>query len=463
LVFTEWLRLDDLGYLDTATCEKRFRPDLLEVLGSGLLVYEHFGSLRGYYNNTLIDSHETFAANVLRWLALRCVHVRELNCGYGIFHHGKASAFDRLVAAGCLDRIAVLDMINEDVSKATDSFLAKLLPRCYRSLQMIDLSGCEDIEDAATVALLSQCTGLVDFTPNEWLVEFLPEIIVQKGSLRVLDVSWTGKLVMGSLLTDAIVQAVAENSPELREIRMYACFDEDSITGASLRSLSRHCPRLESIIATNCNRISLSEHHVLSFPCLKVVDLGENAFTTADTMLCVARASPLLETIIFRAVFSDAAVSALCRLCPRVQRLDLSLVRDSVDHETAVLTDASLDTIANLLPGVTHLRLTGAEGAISDDAVDRLAMSCRNLTELALKECDQLTSGSLYTLAAHCPQLTELNVSHSPLTHRDGFEELAINCPKLKKVVCSALANAAVMGILKQRFPEVAWLARELD
>ena len=144
---------------------------------------------------------------------------------------------------------------------------------------------------------------------------------------------------------------------------------------------------------------------------------------------------------------TDAGIVALCRGCPRLTHLNLSL------SWTSVVTDASIVHLVSLCPMLEHLTLKSSD--LTDAGVEALAPlhylqhldlelsrfvtastvhRCIHLESLVLRDCHNVSDHALELVARHCCQLRHVDLAMCRKISDDAVIALAHHCPQLKHV-----------------------------
>jgi hypothetical protein len=95
-----------------------------------------------------------------------------------------------------------------------------------------------------------------------------------------------------------------------------------------------------------------------------------------------------------RTAVTNSGVRALLRAHPGLQRLDLYYCVEA-------LTDPS---VLRLCPNMTELNLTGIHH-VTDACLDILSQSCRELAELDLTHCGEVSTQGIKLLADRCSDI----------------------------------------------------------
>lgn len=288
--------------------------------------------------------------------------------------------------------LRVLD-ITRCLAMTDDAVLSLLSLR--PPLEVVNLSSCEDITDAATIALVRQCGG----------------------SLVKLNVSKCPRL------TDDALLAVAASCSLLEEVRFYNC---PGVTDASVQELGKASGRLRVVDASSCEHVSDAGLVGLASACPRLETLClEESSVSDEGLLAVFASCRLLRTVklAYCANITDRSISRLASLSAGLRVLDLS-------HSNQVSMRAIRRVLA-LCPCLRELNLRGynhisgqgfSHSALAvlnlswcknlqDSALVHVARGCPSLSHLDLAWCDRVTRAGVLLLARECPSLRHLNVN----------------------------------------------------
>ncbi|XP_035497274.2 dynein regulatory complex subunit 6 isoform X2 [Scophthalmus maximus] len=129
--------------------------------------------------------------------------------------------------------------------------------------------------------------------------------------------------------------------------------------------------------------------------------------------------------------------------CRNLQELNVS--------ECFNVTDIMVQKIVEGCPCLLYLNVSCT--LVTNKTLRELSRCCRNLQYLSLAYCDRFTdNGFLYlTTGKGCHNLIHLNLSGCTQMTVDGFQYLSAGCPSLKEVVLNdmpTLSNSCVLALL---------------
>uniref|UniRef100_S4RA60 Leucine rich repeat containing 29 n=1 Tax=Petromyzon marinus TaxID=7757 RepID=S4RA60_PETMA len=228
-------------------------------------------------------------------------------------------------------------------------------------------------------------------------------------SLRELDLSSC------VAVTDASVRAISTSLATLRVLRLAWCRE---LTDWGLLGIERPC--LQPLLPSS-HTVALSHCGLgLAPPSPAEVEAGEvgprlsaltqlaeldlaNCFRVTDASLTQVLRFPELRCLHVSHLceLSDAALLALSRGCPSLERLSLA--------GCYRLSDGGLAAAAPLLRRLRHLDLSRCE-QVSDSVLDALAGSCPWLRSLDVSRCSRITLEAVERLQAALPELGDVHM-----------------------------------------------------
>jgi hypothetical protein len=165
--------LEDVCHLDSALCQKRRRPEFLELISTKVLLFnrEEIDVLEHFNNASGIPRPLGLAA--LNWILKRGIHLASLrlrspylhSLSYNIVAAEQQSireAVESLALNGRLDKLETISL--NGCFCIEDADLAAILSKCYRSAKSIDIRECGLTESPAVHT--KRCTKLEAFAAN---------------------------------------------------------------------------------------------------------------------------------------------------------------------------------------------------------------------------------------------------------------------------------------------------------
>ena len=274
-------------------------------------------------------------------------------------------------------------------------------------------------------------------------------------------------------MTDSVLSAIVEQHSGLKVLNMESCED---MTQHALSAIARHCTSLVRLdIGSNggldANQVAhtlcqmpnlrwlnvttasfLSHHWRMIFdhcPLLQHIDISFTMFN-AETLLYMGQKCPLITSVRMHGEGDDLKVIALAYSLPKLQELHLhdsceltalgimymaKACKDLRQLDLSAcpdITDECLATIALNCPHLTILDCAMGGRSFTDLGVVLLAQGCSKLKLLKLPFNDTITDASLTALAHHCPRLGNVSVINGHSITDAGIIALSTHCTHLK-------------------------------
>ena len=154
------------------------------------------------------------------------------------------------------------------------------LPVCLFAWQVLDLSGCTAITEAAVTQLASACTGLQELSlcgcARAGTDPTLQSLAAHCPLLAVLNLGWC------EALTDVGVGALATACVKLRVLDLCGCYN---ISDAAVVAIADKCVRLQGLGLHCCRRITDKSMHALARQGLAASYAGEHSMRLAGAAL----------------------------------------------------------------------------------------------------------------------------------------------------------------------------------
>jgi hypothetical protein len=368
-IFTEWLHIEDVCHLDSALCNKRRRPEFLELVATKVLLFnrEEIQVLEP------ISTHRALRAAALNWVLKRGIHLASLR----LPDNGRSAAEEQslrdavasLALNGRLDKLETISLAS--CSYIKDADLAGILSKCYRSAKSIDIRYCRLTESAAVH--IKRCTKLEALAAkgNESAAD-MAEIVQSCRKLRKISF-----VNFGTSLTDEVVQSVAAHCPLLEHLNIGGC---SVVSDTAIRTVAESCPLLQFVILQGTNIAdatvaSLSER----CPLLKRMNLG------------------------FCPNLTDAAILVVAERLPGITHIDLMCL--------VAITSSAVETLASKCRELEIINL-GYCPNVSDVTLMKIAEHCSKLEVLYVTRCGNITTAGLTEIATKCSKLKTVRVSN---------------------------------------------------
>ena len=425
VVICNWLSLATIVQLDSAYCNRKLRPDLLNFLRSIEFIHSHYTGLED--------------PSMLMWLVLRQAHVQSVVVD---FRRDVLIADDYLKFGGnCVQRMELRNSLARDLmvvsmhcknlrflvhknSHFNDSFLLSLRnnsmllelrldqiqyhppwePKCYLSLPQLRVFSMRN----------SRCTE-----------KLLAKLVGSSTHLRVFDAYHTAGV------TSKVLLWIAQRCSLLATLGLGHIHIEDE----TVSLLCTHCPKILHLdlsynqLLTDIGMQQVSEQ----LRSLESINLEGCARLTEQTFVHLLQCKNSLQRLHIDAPYrSDSSILA----CSLKQFVNCTVFSSTHDLYYYITPPSCLLSSLN---GVITLSL--CEQNVTDGTLSTIARYCRSLRHLNLNHSKyfraEFTRGGLAVVADCCVHLTLLllpktmSISYYPMEDRDLFVSLR---PGLKMV-----------------------------
>lgn len=213
-----------------------------------------------------------------------------------------------------------------------DALIQEMIKQC-KTIEGVDLSGCDDITDESVKSIAQNCKGLFSL--------FL------KGSPN---------------LTDDSIGQIAQNCSQLGVLCLQDCA---YVTDHSLKQIAQNCKKIEALAFYNCSAI------------------------TEDFLESFAKGCRLLKFIQLDSCpqFTDSAIQLIAEKIPELDHLGLNGCHN--------LTNRAAEEIAKNCKKLKFLELKGSP-QISDDSIQKIMRECKSLRNLILGQGESRHVQSTY-------------------------------------------------------------------
>jgi F-box and leucine-rich repeat protein GRR1 len=274
-------------------------------------------------------------------------------------------------------------------------------------------------------------------------------VMALAGCTRIERLTLTGC----SNLTDSGLIALVSNNSHLYSLDISllpavtagAAF-RDNITAASIDAITEHCPRLQGLNISGCQKISNSSLIRLAQRCRYIKRLKFNECSQIQ----------------------DRTVLAFAENCPNILEIDLQQCR-LIGNEpvTALFTKGNAlrelrlggcelvdDTAFLSLPSnrtYEHLRILDLSNstAITDRAIEKIVEVASRLRNLVLQKCRNLTDAAVYAISRLGRNLHFLHMGHCSQITDDGVKRLVTMCNRIRYIDLGCCQNLTDDSITK--------------
>jgi hypothetical protein len=487
LVVEEWRRLEvsklqglseDLRYKLLLTLLER---GLLDDDSFAILAVDSLGEVLdfsecvGITNETLRCLMEKMGTQLKSLSLKECAQINN----QGLIHLSKARELVSLNLDGCflISRIGLSHLAQPDACTKlstldlsgciylTDSGVKELLTS-LKELMILTLRGCYrvnwnfELEEPHTPNQVLKSLCLSRTSISDLSVALLSKTFVD---LRILDISWCNKL------TEVSLKFIGARLRKLFSINLWGIV---GITDSSVEWLLQRCNSLTSITLANTNIRDDTLLSVMSFtPKIRKLNISGCLRVSHVVLHLLAKYTTDLES--FSVSFCNIpslAIEKILSQCSRLNRIDLATSKLSAEAlfemKTTQLLELDLKRCENIStqslswvlkrnPGLNMLNISNCTSLdvwslasilrehskalrilhlsnqphLSDEAIEQLFPSeenpfSRNLEQLSVDSCANLTNAAIRRIFAECPSLQNLSICFLPNIDDTAFDSL---------------------------------------
>lgn len=430
LIFSKWLPVHSLCFLDIAIADRDMRRVFLEDV---------CGSSEFEYDNNKMEIDGANAYTVVRWLdkrkirgisqmkleqindeVLKYVNVQSLDICYsniteeGLRHlKEKCSLLQHLRIGNCA---IVMDRGIRIISS-------------FRLLSFLDIGGRCGITDEGITILSESCLMLQHLILTA--CDKVTNIGMEKLSLgctmlRTLDISWLVKV------TDRGMEFLSKGCINLQSLDLERCGE---LTDDSITFLSQNCTMLQDL-TLNSNR---------QYSDKSMQELSQGKFCNTLLSLAISGCHNITdEGIIFLSLGCKKLQYLMLQECNKIS--DVSLEYLSSSHVHGGCPDLQHLSLRQGFGSSRDMRYYESPANITDAGIHHLSNGCSTLQTLDLGRCTLVTDQGLHSLSRGCQLLQHLDLEHCDKVTDKGLSDLAQGCRLLKYFDCSIVYMVPLPG-----------------
>ena len=441
-----YLTMKDIVHMDTSICNKSIREMWLKLIANDI------GSV-----STKIQPYFTHDRPI-KWCSIRNFQFQclDLDCGAtlkGFLFEGckqvNITPHGAMLLASCCTNLVDFKLCESFWHQiGTDRILIELAQRCGK-LKRFSLNRTRKFDERITPIMTSN--------PNLEEIEFrdcdmstdiiLTAISINCHKLKKVDIRNM------PLITDKGLMALLSNNHDLVEICLAHC---PLLTDASLIAMS-----------TNCHKL-----HKMSFLCMANGTEMSQAmphFTDQGMAALVSTNHDLEEIHLDLRRFTVISLIAITQHCHKLKKVIIygtehilninggmiALVSNNRDLEEISiygckeLTDGSLVALATHCHKLRKIDVENAE-LITDNAITALVFTNHDLEDIKLHNCNLLTDVSFLLIADYCHKLKKVDIRNMPLITDEGLMALLSNNHDLVEIClarCPLLTDASLVAV----------------
>nr|CAB3488843.1 unnamed protein product [Digitaria exilis] len=346
----------------------------------------------------------------LNLLALKCTKLTSLDLSYTMITK------ESLLSIIKLPNLQVLTLVG--CIGIDDDALASLEKEYSKSLQVLDMSHCQNVTDVGVSSIVKSIPNLLELNLS-YCCPVTPSMV---RSLQKVSKLQTLKLEGCKFMADGL-KAIGSSCVSIRELSLSkstGVTDSElsfavsklknllklditccrNITDVSVASITRSCTSLVSLRMESCSHVSSGALQLIGKHCSHLEELD---FTDND--------------------LDDEGLKALTG-CTNLSSLKIGICLR--------ISDEGLTHIGKSCPKLRDIDLYRC-GGISDDGVIQIAQGCPMLESINLSYCTEVTDRSLMSLSK-CTNLNTLEVRGCPRVSSAGLSEIAMGCRLLSKL-----------------------------
>ncbi|KAL5574502.1 hypothetical protein UlMin_016201 [Ulmus minor] len=367
--------------------------------------------LKGLSKINLAGSH--FITNKsLQFLSTNCVQLSEIVIGHCNYVNEEGI---NLVTHRCanLNSISVSGIRFSVVSSIFDDPLA-----CTKALSTVDFSD-SDVSDELLCSMAKACLPLKKLILNNsgsFTVNGIVFLLSKNQILQYLDLGQV------EFLTDETMFEISKFLPSVTFIDLSLC---NELTEVTLFNLIRNCPMLDEIIMidTNLGGKEFTSDFVVN-PRVKSLKLAVNFCLGNESVKKIAAACPNLELLDldYCEDITEEAIVEVLRRCHEMRHLSVNYCKGMRNF----LIDFELPKLEVICAN---------QSSIDDEGLALIGKNCRNLLQLDLFGCEEVTEKGVKEVVQNCRALKEINLKCCDQVSVDTIAWMVFSSPSLRRII----------------------------
>ncbi|CAD6258777.1 unnamed protein product [Miscanthus lutarioriparius] len=346
----------------------------------------------------------------IQLLALKCRKLTSLDLSYTMI---TKDSFPAIMKLPNLQELTLVGCIGID-----DDALDSLDKECSKSLQVLDMSQCQNITDVGVSSILKSVPNLLELDLS-YCCPVTPSMV---RSFQKIPKLQTLKLEGCKFMAYAL-KAIGTSCVSLRELSLSKC------SGVMDTELSLAVSRLKNLLKldiTCCRNITDVSLAAITSSCTSLISLRMESCSRVSSgalQLIGKHCSHLEELDLTDSDLDDEGLKALAR-CSKLSSLKIGICLK--------IGDEGLTHIGRSCPKLRDIDLYRC-GGLSDDGIIQIAQGCPMLECINLSYCTEITDRSLISLSK-CAKLNTLEIRGCPMITSTGLSEIAMGCRLLSKL-----------------------------
>ncbi|XP_062203957.1 F-box/LRR-repeat protein 3-like isoform X2 [Phragmites australis] len=334
----------------------------------------------------------------LELLALKCKKLTTLDLSYTMVTKERFASIMKLPK---LEVLALVGCVGID-----DDALGCLEKVCNKSLQVLDISNCQNVTDEGVSSVLKSIPNLLELNLS-YCCPVTPSMVSSFQSIAKLQ---TLKLEGCKFMADGL-KGIGRSCVSVKELSLSKC---SGVTDTELSFVVSRLKNLLKLDITCCRDITDVSLAAITSSCTSLISLKMEScshVTSGGLQLIGKHCSHLEELDLTDNDLDDEGLKALAR-CSKLSSLKIGICLRISDE------------------GLSHI---GKSGGISDNGVTQIAQGCPMLESINLSYCTGITDRSLMSLS-RCANLNTLEIRGCPTVSSSGISEIAVGCRLLSKL-----------------------------
>lgn len=369
------------------------------------------------------------------------------------------------------------------VFKVGPELCTKYLHKHIMSLQVLDVSRCQNVSSSGLFNVIRGCKGLWQLNAGYCFLDLSTNMLsclkdlknlktiridgahVSDYGFHMINVSCVFLVEVGlgkcKGVIDTGIMLLVSGCPNLKILDLTCC---DALTDVAISAIADSCRNLLSLKLESCSLLTERSLKCLGSCCLLLeeLDLTECCGVNDQGLKYLSQCSELLSLKLGLCTnISDKGLSYMSSTCKKIRELDLYRCTDIGDDGLAALgggcrklrklnlsycvkvTDKGMESLSHL-GELFDLELRSLQN-LTNAGLAALASGCKRLAALDLKHCASIGDSGFWSLAYYSRNLQQINLSYCAITDV-GLCMLMGNLTCLQDVKLVNLPKVSVNG-----------------
>ncbi|WVZ54892.1 hypothetical protein U9M48_005632 [Paspalum notatum var. saurae] len=347
----------------------------------------------------------------IRLLALKCRKLVSLDLSYTMITKESLPVIMKLPNLQVLTLVGCIGI--------DDDALGSVENECSKSLQVLDMSHCQNVTDVGVSSIVKSMPNLLELDLSYCCPQVTPSMARSFKNITKLR---TLKLEGCKFVADGL-KTIGTSCVSIRELSLSKC------SGVTDMELSFSVSRLKNLLTldiTCCRNITDVSLAAITSSCASLISLRMEACSRVSSgalQLIGKHCSQLEELDLTDSDLDDEGLKALAG-CSKLSSLKIGICLR--------ISDEGLTHIGKSCPKLRDIDLYRC-GGIRDDGIVQIALGCPMLESINLSYCTEITDRSLMALSK-CGKLNTLEIRGCPRVSSTGLSEIAMGCRLLSKL-----------------------------